>query len=278
MLIGTSYPFLLLICLLSGDIIPAYCQEKFSNMFSKSLQHLTDKVRLLYPNSKEWSILDVGANHGDWSDMMRKNFFPSASYFLIEGNIRYDQTLKTKSYEHAIALVGDKEKRVKFQYHKRYPTGGTILQEVGLNKTLQGFREVNRDLTTIDNVLATNHVKPPQLMKMDIQGAEFMALRGAVETLRSVEILIIEVSLHQYNVGAASFGDINIFLESQGFRLFDVADFRKPDYLYRENSKVTPLLLQIDFIWAKASSPLFTATTFPQPPPSSYKCSYVGGM
>ena len=264
----------LVICFLSDDIIPAYCQERFSNMFSKSLQHLTDKVRLLYPNSKEWSILDVGANEGGWSDMMRKNFFPSASYFLIEGNNKYNSTLKMKSYDYTISLVGDKKKAGKFQYNKRYPTGGTILQEVGLNKS-PGFREVESNITTIDNILATNHVKPPQLMKMDIQGAEFMALRGAIETLRSVEVLVIEVSLHQYNIGAASFGDINIFLESQGFRFFDVADFRHASLVYRK-AKKEKILLQVDIIWAKASSPLFTATFFPEPPPSLYKCQYTG--
>ena len=272
--------FVLTLLVVGGCLLPSVrCQEKFSNMFIHSMKKLKAKSQHFNLNFTEWGILDVGANSGDWSDMMRKQIFPSSDYFLIEGNSHYENLLTTKGYRFEIALVGDIENQiVEFQYHSLYPTGGTFLPEK-IDKTAKGFHTKKLSMTTIDSVLARNNVKPPQFMKMDIQGAEFLALRGAVKTLRTVEILVIEVAIHQYNAGAASFADINLYLESQGFRLYDIGDLRNTKVTYKGQggglNRFLPTLLQADFMWAKANSPYFTEAGFPDPPSSKYKCEYI---
>lgn len=263
----------LALLLLAGLPASVLGQEKFSKQFQNSLQILKRKISFLGNVS---SILDVGANNGDWSDLMKNHHFPDASYFLIEGNAHYAKSLTSKGYTFEIALVGDKEnEQVQFHYNPLYPTGGNIMNELGA-KAVKGDQVEHRTITTIDSILAKHHVKPPQLMKMDIQGAEFRALRGAENTLKSVDILILEVAMHQYNPGAASFTDINFYLETQGFRIYDIADFRNERWVYGAvpGYKRVQTLVQADIIWAKVSSPFFMSTGFVQPPPSQYSCKY----
>ena len=257
-------------CLLPG----VHCQEKFSNQFKTSLKNLRRKIDFLGNVS---SILDVGANNGDWSDLMKSKHFPNAEYFLIEGNAHYKDVFTKKGYSYEIALVGDKEnEQVQFHFNPKYPTGGNIMNEKGA-KPVRGDNVEHRTITTIDSILSRNQVKPPQLMKMDIQGAEFLALHGAKQTLKSVDVLIVEVAMHQYNPGAASFSDINFYLETQGFRIYDIADFRNERWVYSSMPGYKPVqtMVQADVIWAKESSHLFASSGFPKAPPSKYKCMYA---
>lgn len=278
--------FLIILSLFIGCCLPrAYCQEKFSAQFKNSLQSLRQKIDILYDKSTEWSVLDVGANNGDWSDLVRKTLFTNASYFLIEGNAHYAKVFEEKRYRYEIGLVGDKEgEKVQFWVHKRYFTGGSISRE---NSTSQSGVPKNHiqsthTLTTIDSIVARNSVKPPRLLKMDIQGSEFTALRGALNTLRSVDIAIIEVPMHQYNYGAATFTDLNLFMESQGFRIYDIADFRTEKFPYaklrRGAQKMVSTLIQADVVWVKVTSPLISAAGFREPMPSKYSCTFTGGV
>jgi hypothetical protein len=54
---------------------------------------------------------------------------------------------------------------------------------------------------------------------MDIQGAELKALKGAVETLKSCNHLILELQHKDYNLGAPKSQEVIEYLESIGFVL-----------------------------------------------------------
>jgi FkbM family methyltransferase len=272
--------FLAIALLVAVSLPGALAQEKFSKMFKSSLKSLQNKMSFLGNVSNVTSILDVGANNADWSDLMKSYYFPQAEYFLIEGNEHYKKMITSKGYLFEIALVGDKEnEKVQFHYNPRYPTGGSFMTKKG-GKRVRGDNMVEQYITTIDSIMSKRGVKPPQIMKMDIQGAEFRALHGAKQTLKSVEILIAEVALHQYNPGAASFTDMNVYLESQGFKFYDIADFRSETWVYGDvpGRKPVRTTVQMDVIWVKESSAFFTATGFAKAPPGKYKCDYVDSL
>ncbi len=128
-------------------------------------------------------------------------------------------------------------------------------------------RTLNMD--TLDNILKERKITKVDFLKMDIQGAEFIALQGAIETLKQVTYLTLETAFHQYNRGGAPFTDINLFLEEMGFRLYDIVDIR-PAPLYPKTKLHG--LVQADFLWIKADSKAFTGSIYPPPPPSEYEC------
>jgi FkbM family methyltransferase len=68
-------------------------------------------------------------------------------------------------------------------------------------------RSVQIECDTIDNILSDRH---GDVMKMDIEGAEVLALRGATNTLKSLRKIIIEI--HGNNLEA-----VKHLLQSNGF-------------------------------------------------------------
>lgn len=52
---------------------------------------------------------------------------------------------------------------------------------------------------------------------LDIQGAELMALKGGVESLKHAKAIYLEVNTEQVYKGCAQIGDIDQFLEAFGF-------------------------------------------------------------
>ena len=55
---------------------------------------------------------------------------------------------------------------------------------------------------TLDKVVADKGWPHPQLMKLDVQGAECEILKGSPKVLESVEWLIVELQHINYNEGA----------------------------------------------------------------------------
>lgn len=201
------------------------------------------------------NVLDVGANSGDWSlDLSRFISHPdminqkNASFFLIEGNPHHEVTLKETGYPFEISLVADVEKEVKFYVEKTgvAKTGSSMFKEHGLHTD-----EVIRQARPIDEIVARRNVGPFDAMKIDIQGAEILALKGAKKTLETVNILFLEVSIMQYNLGGAEFFELHSVLDALGFAIMDIIDIFRFD-------PQDSFALQIDIMCVKKTSFLWS--------------------
>ena len=68
------------------------------------------------------------------------------------------------------------------------------------------------------------------LMKIDVQGAELLALRGAEQALARTRFVFAEVSFAPLYEGSCVFGEVYDFLCSRGFRLLSIQEgFRGED-------------------------------------------------
>ena len=73
---------------------------------------------------------------------------------------------------------------------------------------------------TIDTLLSENNFKPSdfQVLNLDIQGAELLALNGASEVLKHVKYVCTEATWQNPDyVGNVMYDDLKSFLESKGF-------------------------------------------------------------
>ncbi len=61
----------------------------------------------------------------------------------------------------------------------------------------------------------------PSMIKLDTQGSEISVLQGCPTLLRSVEAILLEVSLVPTNKGIPTFAEVISFMDSAQFQLFD---------------------------------------------------------
>jgi FkbM family methyltransferase len=163
-------------------------------------------------------VLDVGANTGEWSNDF-KLYFPNASFFLIEGNEDLTKVLQERGFPFHIGLVGNEARDVTFfKSASRAGTGNSIFKEQGWNNA----QSVVAKMLPIDSIVQEHHVGPFDFVKLDVQGAELMALQGAVHTLKTVETVTVEMSVMNFNHGGVLFFGLLDSLYKLGFELFDI--------------------------------------------------------
>jgi len=78
------------------------------------------------------------------------------------------------------------------------------------------------DVDSLDNELGENNIKDADFIKIDTQGSELFVLEGAVNTLKTVLGLEIEVEFNEIYESQPLFSDVDNFLRSRGFCLFDI--------------------------------------------------------
>ncbi len=95
-----------------------------------------------------------------------------------------------------------------------------------------GLRErVLCRVRTLDDLLQEEDWREQvDLLKLDVQGAEMMVLRGAETSLPSVRMVLSEVSFRPLYEGSAVFADVYDFLRERGFHMVSMEDaFRGTD-------------------------------------------------
>ena len=85
--------------------------------------------------------------------------------------------------------------------------------------------EIKVAATRLDTFAKKHKIKNVDLLWMDIQGAELMALRGAKQTLRNTKFVHTEVEFVDIYTGQALYGDIKKHMNKNGFRLYDFTNF-----------------------------------------------------
>jgi hypothetical protein len=128
-------------------------------------------------------------------------------------------------------------------------TGSSVMPEVtGVPRTPMAL-----DMRTLDAV-AAGAIAGPLLLKLDVQGYELEVLRGASHTLRHTEVMVLELSLLEYNRGAPLMAEVLAEVNAMGYAIYDICGQHR-----RDESRV---LLQMDAIFVRESSPLRTSQRF----------------
>lgn len=176
-------------------------------------------------------ILDVGANRGYWT-REALNYFPDSQYTLIEPQDElklYVQDLIDRGCKIRWINAGasDRPGLLPFSICKRDDSSNFLMSEEEAQTA--GVPRVDVQVRTIDEIIASNNLPIPEIVKIDAEGFDLKALAGASTLVGKTEVFLIEADLRA--------GRPNTVLEvvrqmsSHGYGLLDVTDLnRSPKY------------------------------------------------
>jgi FkbM family methyltransferase len=181
-------------------------------------------------------VYDIGAFRGEWT-RRGSQIFPTANFFLFEANQDNEAHLQQgrgKYFLTALAAKDDDE-RAFYTSRNAVGTGASLYRE-----NTDAYADENlvvRKVRTmrLDSLVASNKLKHADLIKIDVQGAELDVLAGAAEAIKHCEVLIVEMSLLNYNRAAPLFGDVVSAINLLGFKCVDICEVHRigPDLIFQ---------------------------------------------
>ena len=172
-------------------------------------------------------IIDAGANVGAWSGLAR-SVFPGAETHMIEPQPACRPVLERlvarapRLAFHPVALTEPGVARV------RMIGGGDGGGGTGARIALpheSGADQIECPAATLDSLFADWVLREDRaLLKLDLEGHEAAALRGAPRLLQVVEVVVSEVQFFPISDnGRPVFADMVGLLRGHGFELYDFA-------------------------------------------------------
>lgn len=178
------------------------------------------------------SILDVGANRGDWS-RIAKGIFPTARCFLIEPQVEMKPLLDNfcqdfPDSQYFLAGAGATPGELTLTIWDDL-VGSSFLPSES-EEWKQAGKQRSVPIITIDSLIENGAIVMPQLVKLDIQGFELQALLGGTKLFGNTEIFILEVSLFKFMEGMPIFHEVISFMADRGYIVYDFPGFLRRPY------------------------------------------------
>jgi FkbM family methyltransferase len=178
-------------------------------------------------------IMDIGANQADWSKMAKK-FYPEAKFCLIEPQIEMKERLESfcNGSNQSVYFIAGADKKSGTKYLTVYDdlAGSTFLPfETDQLKEIGKQRAV--EMIAVDDIIESGQCGIPDLVKLDVQGYELEALKGASKLFGKTEVFILEVSLFSFDdcPGMPILSEVLHFMAERDYVAYDFPGFmRRP--------------------------------------------------
>ena len=187
-------------------------------------QYSASLVLLQHHGFAPATFIDVGAAEGAYFLGRRElGVFPGARHFFVdamqENEALYRRLGGKFGAGYEIAAISGAEGRAVLQLDPDFYDTQILGGEGGAPGKYAGRREVA--MTTLDSLVERHRLDPPYAIKLDVQGAELDALRGARRALERSIVVTAEIRLAQQRDTLA---ELVAHMKDSGWALFDLTN------------------------------------------------------
>lgn len=200
------------------------------NMFWFPQQHIKFLETLFLEfNPDNMVIYDIGSNVLHWSQNA-VNIWKNPRIYLFDGmtemKLFYDEynKINNTTYEYNIGVLCNEDyKRIRFYQSDEFSGGNSYYKEIGNADSHKIFTEQNikqKIGMKLETIVEFKNIPAPDLIKIDVQGAELDILKGSIKIINKAKFLIIELQHTEYNNGAPLCSKTCDFLIENGWEIY----------------------------------------------------------
>lgn len=195
------------------------------------------------------TIIDVGANEGQYAAQVIEGNFKGKIYSFepihsVFRNLEAN-ALPFRNWKVFNLGIGSEEAKIPINVSENFVSSSILpisITSVEVEPKTRPTHTEQIQITTLDAFFLKNPSLAKEiLLKLDVQGYELEALKGARKCLPSIKLVQVELSLVPIYEGAPLYKEVINFLEESGFELYSLI----PGFMDGKTGR----LLQVDGIF-----------------------------
>lgn len=209
--------------------------EKVSNYKNLPQNHFDYLIKLRKNyNFVPKTIYDIGACVLHWTQKAQA-IWPESEIVLFDATDAFESLyIKSGLNYHINVISNESNKVVRFYQNNNNFAGNSYYRENPKYSPAASYlfdesSVVKLNTITLDDLVFNKFLNLPQMIKIDVQGAELDVLKGADKTLKTCEHLIIELRNVEYNIGSPEKEEIINYLQTKGFKNLGLFSDNGPD-------------------------------------------------
>lgn len=141
--------------------------------------------RINYPLNNESVVVDLGARHGNWSDLIKQKY--NSKIYCFEVVPEFCKQLETKGYNTFCVAVSDKKEKIKL---------GVFESEASIFYDDSNFEA---DAIKASEIFGLINHESIDLMKINVEGAEYPILNELIKSGNISKIKNLQVQFHLFD-------------------------------------------------------------------------------
>jgi FkbM family methyltransferase len=174
------------------------------------------------------SIVDVGANRGNWTRAALA-YFPDAEFLLIEpqAHLRVhveDLLRRGHKLRWVSAGVSDRAGVLPLTI-----APDDVSSNFGMTReqaTAYGYRQAMAEVRTLEEIVRSEGIAPPEMVKIDAEGYDLKVLAGPGNLLGTADIFFVEAAVCATGI-ENTMAAVIARMTAAGYRMIDITDINR---------------------------------------------------